>query len=548
MSSKRATVLMGILTVVVLAACGAYIAERFAEPPPPAGPQPLAGKNSVTLSVAKDETGRWAATYEYFYTGVPAGAKISLYKVQYSEAPDSPATPALVSSMPAMKGKQKDTFHLDHRVLDPIRITKEVEVRMEAATAVVASQSISQRIEWAPAWQVELDIRLAESDADHNLTQVITMIDSGERHDIPKIKYILERLIQKYPKLDQPYVEMARTAMRSNWGPEGLRHAETLIGTALEINPQSSNAKILLGYVYAHQKRHKEAEALFAEVSKAPTENLYLWVNWGESLQMQGRDDAAVEKFKLAIANPPRKNTYDHARRSAMIRLMPLLEKRGDVAGQDALHAQRTADYPQSECYGIYYAQFKLDQGDAAAARVLADKAEQGGCGNIGETRVLRGVAEYLAWAAAPAELKADALRQARLTLAAGPTLYYRLAHSDRNLAALKQVLATGESIDQLDQSQMTALATALRGSDLAVARRLLRMGAKAEALVGPEQMPAAFIPLATRDTSAIRLLRKAGVDFAKLKFRGVSAVEVARSLQDPRLMEALAEGKGASL
>jgi Tfp pilus assembly protein PilF len=75
--------------------------------------------------------------------------------------------------------------------------------------------------------------------------------------------------------------------MKSNWGPEGLRQAENLLHSALQINPASVNAQVLLGYVYAHQGRSQATETLFKEASRIETKNLWLWTNWGEMYAMQ---------------------------------------------------------------------------------------------------------------------------------------------------------------------------------------------------------------------------------------------------------------------
>jgi cytochrome c-type biogenesis protein CcmH/NrfG len=48
--------------------------------------------------------------------------------------------------------------------------------------------------------------------------------------------------------------------MKTNWGPEGLNQAEKYLMSALKIDAKHANTKVLLGYVYTHQKRYQEAE------------------------------------------------------------------------------------------------------------------------------------------------------------------------------------------------------------------------------------------------------------------------------------------------
>jgi Tfp pilus assembly protein PilF len=128
--------------------------------------------------------------------------------------------------------------------------------------------------------------------------------------------------------------------MKSNWGPEGLHQAEKLLASALQIRPDSVNAKILLGYVYAHQGRHKQSEALFVDASQTDTKNLWLWSNWGEVLVMQGKLEPAIQKYREAVKRPREHDTYDRARLDAYAHLLPLLEQRKDLDGMEALLKQ----------------------------------------------------------------------------------------------------------------------------------------------------------------------------------------------------------------
>jgi ankyrin repeat protein len=82
----------------------------------------------------------------------------------------------------------------------------------------------------------------------------------------------------------------------------------------------------------------------------------------------------------------------------------------------------------------------------------------------------------------------------------------------------------------------------ALQYHDLAAARRLLALGAHADAPVGPADMPAALIPVMEEDTQAIRLLRDKGIDYSKLRYRGITALEFAKRSGSTALLKALGE------
>ena len=70
--------------------------------------------------------------------------------------------------------------------------------------------------------------------------------------------------------------------------------------------------------------------------------------------------------------------------------------------------------------------------------------------------------------------------------------------------------------------------------------RRLLQLGAKPDAPEGAQRMPAALIPVLARDADGIRLMQEAGIDYAKLRFQGTTALDYARSQGDEELLKLL--------
>ena len=119
---------------------------------------------------------------------------------------------------------------------------------------------------------------------------------------------------------------------------------------------------------------------------------------------------------------------------------------------------------------------------------------------------------------------------------------FYGLAMSDYSFAAVRKLVAEGEKIDELDGDRMTALAHALQDHNLAAAARLLKLGANPEATVGDAEMPIALLSVAQDDVDAIKLLRKSGVDFSKVKFRGMSAFDLAQRSGDHALLDAIGD------
>lgn len=206
----------------------------------------------------------------------------------------------------------------------------------------------------------------------------------------------------------------------------------------------------------------------------------------------------------------------------------------------DALHTQRAQEFGPGSCHSASHARFILQQrGDATAAIALARQAVQGSCNQPVAHEVL-GLAHYVIWADATGAAREEALHQARVFLPAGPRLLYQLAASERTLVAIQQLKATGESLDLRDNQRFTALAYAIQESDLDTARRLLRLGARPDATIGPDDMPVALLPVINGDIAAIRLMQQFRVDYTELRHRGTTAVEYAKRIGDRRLLEAI--------
>ncbi|OOG44151.1 hypothetical protein B0B52_07180 [Polaromonas sp. A23] len=366
------------------------------------------------------------------------------------------------------------------------------------------------------------------------------LIDSDRREQVDAAKSLLERLLLKDPKFAAAYLELARIAMKTNWGPEGFRQAERLISSTLQLQPGSLNALVLQGYVYSHQGRFKEAETAFREANKPELKNLWLWSNWGEMLVKQGKVDAAIPMYRKAIEHPPTNDTYDRARIDAYDNLLSILGSRKDIDGMEGLHKRRAKEYGVNTCYGADYALFRLMfRGETADAISLAEESIQAGCNEKVANRVLA-YAFYTAWGLSKGKERNDLLNRAQVYLPADAGVLYGLSTSEHTLAAVKKLIGIGEPVDQLDNRNMNALAYALDGRDHNAATRLMRLGAKPETTVGNQGIPVALIPLLSKDYEGIRLLRKLGVDYSRIQFQGATAVEIARRIGDPKLVEAL--------
>jgi len=554
MSFRRPIVLLGIALALSLGfhyGSLTYPQLDAVLHPRPAEPKPLDGRSSVSnLTVRQTKPGVWTADFDYFYTGDPpwAGLRIDLGGASGSST-GSVGPENLQTSLPR---PQRGAHHMSRAINYPHvqtetrRVTAKL-LKMQTGDEVITSQEVNQLIDWPdiPTWI--RNQQLANATPEDNLDRAADLIDRGGEAGMVEAKSILEQLVAQDPRFDAGYVELARVAMRQNWSPEGLHQAEALLGSALQIRPDSVNAKILLGYVYAHQKRFTQAEALFVGAEKSNRRNLWLWDNWGELYLMEGKTDRAIAKYREAIARPMTHDRYDRARSEAYVQLLALLSRRKDYDGMEALYQQRVAEFGPGACYTVDYAQFKLQvRGDTQTAIDLARGALNQNCEDSGARRVL-GMANYVEWAGAENPKRTEALNEARVFLPPGPTALYMLATGERSLPALKKLLASGEKIDERDSDNMTALAYALQNRDLRAARRLLALGARPELPVGPADVPVALMPVIAVNIDEIRLMQHSGVDYSKLRFRGATALDYAKESGNKELLNVLAS-TGATL
>jgi tetratricopeptide (TPR) repeat protein len=546
MSSKRPAILMAILLLLV-ATCLAWPTLRdlydskIKEQALAAAKAKLPTVNGISnLAVKREADGRWVVSFDYAYTGEPMGALVSLSQVY-----TSPAHPKPTDGLFHVKAAVPGTHHYSATVVNPnadgMYTTEKVSAAMFLAQQPpLAKASVDQRIQWPDPVKTEVEQALAAGKADAIVQKAVAMIDTNEHHKLQAARKLLQTLVDQRPGTDAAYVELARVAMKTSWNPSGLRDAETLIGSALQIRPDSVNAKILLGYVYAHQGRHKPAEKLFAEAAVANPPNLWLWANWGEVLAMQGQTEAAVQKYREAIARPPSPGTYDNARWDAYWKLFALLKQRNDETGIGALLKQRAQEYPGSYCFSVDYARhLLLQRGEASEAQAVLRETPSPGC-DESQKRSVEGLVRYVAWAGSGEPERAELLRQARAFQPVNSGLFYTLASSDKAMAIAKQLIAAGEKLGMQDEQQMDALAYALSNTDHSTARRLLRLGASPLAEVGPQKMPVALIPVINRDVEGIRLMQRSGVDFVKLRYQGATAVDHARKEGDVKLLQLL--------
>lgn len=554
MSPRRPAVLMAILLLALAGYFGwSFVQDRVAREaaapaPPPASPLP-ASTSLNKLTVTHEPDGRWIAHVEYAHTGKPANAKLTVFQMAQTTGigVDGPRE-LFVASQWLRPGTHTVSIPFRNPNSAAAYVTQKIGARVDRVPEAPITLLVDQRIQWPDPYVARVEEAIAAGKPETIVEAAVAQIDAMTMSDdLHEARALLQALIERRPRTDAAYVELARITMKNNWSPAGLREAENLIGSALQIDPGSANAKVLLGYVYAHQGRFKEGEALFAQAAAANPPNLWLWANWGEALAMQGKVQPAIEKYREVLGRPPTGNTYDRARWDAYEKLLVLLASRKDLDGVDALLKKRTQEYPDTRCFAVDYARFlMLHRADIQGAVDVLRGAPSPGC-DPGLAREVQGLGYYVAWAQGSDPERAEALRQARVFAPVSPGLFLMLASSERAFPVAQQLVAAGEKIGMRDNRELDALSYALRSGDAEIVRRLLRLGASPTAKVGREEMPAALIPVLTRNLEMIKVLQRAGVDYRKLRYQGTTAIEYARS-QDDRKLEQLLDPKAGSL
>lgn len=538
----RTALLAGLLAA---AFAGAVLAQA---PEAPAATPPIAADNSISgMSVTREPDGTRRVTFDYVYMGPNGGA--TLHVQQYTKDAQTgelrPVGPEH-AGWRLGRGGQRMSVQLIPPAGDQVRFTW-VAAELRIDSKVVARQLLDPPVDWVSSPYAHEARPGPKVGNDELLARAVNLIDHGRRSSLDEAKRLLERITLNDPRADAAYIELARVAMKTNWGPNGLRQAETLLKSALEIKPDSANAKILLGYVHAHQRKYSAAEVMFRDAARSEPRNLWLWANWGELLAMQGERTAAIAKYREAVSRPRTYDTYDRARLDAYQKLLGLLERDSNLDAMEALHRQRSEEFGQTTCARAEYASFMLNRRQQAdAAITLARAALDSSCDETLPRDVL-GAAHYTLWATTTGPRRNESLNQARIFLPIGPRAFYVLAGSDTTSAAAKQLVAGGEAVDQQDNDHMTALGFALQADDLDAARRLLRLGAKPTATVGQESMSVALVPVMKGSVAGIQLLQGAGVDYTQVRYQGTRAIDIARQMGLPQVIDAL-EGKGKAL
>lgn len=524
---------------------------------PAAPPHALQPQGAISrLAVAETPDGEWEVVCDIDWE---SDGPVALLSVEASPAriPASGWHPS-VTQIQVVPTKGRQTYrltlnrpgHFEDVIDDEKRLVVRTHrsVQTERVTATLSGyrhaeslqKTVQQTIRWPDRaiWDADQTIRLKGADAVMN--QAVDLIDQASDETLEDARVLLERLLHKNPKFTPAYIELARVAMKTNWGPDGLAQARQYLDSALSIDTGNVNALILRGYVSVHESKFQAAEGDFRLAAKSNPPNLWLWANWGELLVKQGKHEQAIAMYLKAVEQTATQQTYNRARADALAKLIRLYAQRRDVAGQEKMHKIRVKEFGDEGCHLIEFAQFQLqEKTDPDAAIRLVKDINATGCVSLTSKEVM-GIAYYLKWASADDLGRATYFNQAKIYFPIGPMLFLQLSGHPSFDKVAQALVKAGERVDAKNKAGMTALALALQQTDLARANRLLSLGANPQARVGEQNLPVALIPVINDDVDGVRLMRKSGVRYESLEFQGMTALGHAKQTGNRRMLNAL--------
>lgn len=416
----------------------------------------------------------------------------------------------------------------------------------DTSGSLLTEKIFRQTIEWPSANPYTLNSN-APKEIERLYELCVRTIDSGNQLDLAK--GALEQILLAKPDFVPAYAELARYHMKTNWNEEGRAQAERALKSALRIDPQHANSMVLLGYVYAHQKRFKEAEKTLRKAEAIGTPNIWLYTNLGEMYAMQGHMQQAISAYKQAISAPKNLETYERARADAYWRLIKIQVARKSFKEADELYAQRIQEFPDEGCYKAYHADFRLRKfGDYESAIDLGTESLKQGCQD--EARKILSMAYYTKGAAV---LKSGAkssdadqyLNRAQALYAEIPSMLSALASSKYTTPVIPVLKNRGVGVDTSDRNGMTALALSVAAGDFDSTRTLIGQGADVNHRLTAVELTPLMVAASRGDKAIVTLLLRNGADPGARSRFGFTAEDLATQSGFVQVGEMLKQRKG---
>ena len=268
-------------------------------------------------------------------------------------------------------------------------------------------------------------------DQDKLVSQAREWLDEGNDELLNKVTDNLHRVLGVNPKNVEARIELARFHIRAghidfrNFRHGALRNAERELRSALDVQPDSADAYILLGHVHFLGYRPKEALEALEKAEAIGTGNPWLHLNWADALMDLKRWSEAESRAQMALPQhgamvaPPKRVV-----RNAHQKLVEIYIKQRKLDAADKEYQALIALDPGEAFWHGNYAFFLLCiRGQPDAAIVEAEKALA--IMNYGQARYVLAAARYAKWAELKHKAPEQAARYLALAQASAPDFSY---------------------------------------------------------------------------------------------------------------------------
>jgi len=318
---------------------------------------------------------------------------------------------------------------------------------------------------------------------------------AGSGDLLAKAKSNLDRAIRANPKNVQARIEMARLHIKAghinyrNFQPGALKNAERELQGALKLEPNSADARVLLGHVYYLGYRSKEALKVLEQAEGSGTDNPWLYLNWTDALIDLNRWAEAESRLNKAQAQlAAMKNAPRGAVRTMHEKMAFVLVTQRKLDEADKAYQTLIAFDPGYAWARGNYAEFLLfSRGMPDAAIAEAEKAID--IMNYGMAQLTLAAARYAKWAEVKLQTPAQAAPYLERAKATSTHFSWIMPQAAKSVAAgpaiqnmVKELVALGVPLDTKDELGDTGLTLAADGGNLESVVLLVKYKANMEA------------------------------------------------------------------
>jgi tetratricopeptide (TPR) repeat protein len=318
----------------------------------------------------------------------------------------------------------------------------------------------------------------------------------GQDEILVEAKAIIDKVLASNPNKYEAYTELARFyIMAGSIVKPGkyvdntqisLEKAEKALNKAIAINPDYGDGYVLFGHLYINQKKYDLAANALRKAEKLTKTNPWLYMNWADLFERQGKIDEALEKVNLALQI---KTVNKKVQAASYDMLIKLFQQKKDYEKVNELY-KKYIDFESSMkvsyenmawSYGNYSYFLRNYIGDFDEALKYALKSSEIMDYGIGRLNIA--LAYYLKWAETLEGSSHTAKAEEYFNKAYGvlpdlDTALLYLGRYDKTQMAIRPLIDKGASIDATRENGDTALYGAAYDGHYEAVKNLLALGA----------------------------------------------------------------------